>query len=90
MKSLYKTFDRYLPKDNYNREPILYLSNNLTVIFVYSFDRKKEVVLTSDNNQCNFRYMSLFEIFHLNWHIIHKDDIYKNLFVDFNSKELPF
>lgn len=43
MKWLYKQFDRYLPRDNYNREPILYLTNGFTIIYVYSFDRKKRL-----------------------------------------------
>ena len=46
MKWLYKEFDKYLPRCNYNKEPILYLTNGMGIIFVYSFDRKKEVVLT--------------------------------------------
>lgn len=41
MKWLYKEFDKYLPRCNYNKEPILYLTNGMGIIFIYSFDRKK-------------------------------------------------
>ena len=36
MRSLYRIFDRYLPRDNYNQEPILYLTNGTYVIYAYS------------------------------------------------------
>ena len=50
MKWLYKEFNKYLPRANYNRNPVLYLTNGREILYVYSFDRKKEVVLTSDVN----------------------------------------
>ncbi|MGM9970380.1 MAG: hypothetical protein ACI35S_08300 [Anaeroplasma sp.] len=35
--------DRYLPRANYNNDPILYITNGMTYIYVYSFDRKKRL-----------------------------------------------
>lgn len=90
MRSLYRIFDRYLPRDNYNQEPILYLTNGTYVIYAYSFDRKKEVVLTSDIDKRNFRYMSIFEIFQMAWKIIHLDDVKRILNNDFDYNELLF
>ena len=90
MKWLYKQFDKYLPRNNYNNEPILYLTNDMAIIYVYSFDRKKEVVLTSKEWTGEFKYMSLYEILHENWRIIHKNDLYKILGTYPDSNELPF
>lgn len=90
MKWLYKQFDRYLPRDNYNREPILYLTNGFTIIYVYSFDRKKEVVLTSEKWNDEYRYMSLYEILHEDLRLIHKNDLGDILNVYFDPNELPF
>lgn len=90
MKWLYKQFDRYLPRDNYNREPILYLTNGFAIIYVYSFDRKKEVVLTSKEWNNEYRYMSLYEILHEDFRLIHKNDLGEILDVYSNPNELPF
>ncbi len=90
MKWLYKEFDKYLPRCNYNKEPILYLTNGIGIIFVYSFDRKKEVVLTSKEWTGECRYMSLYEILHENWRIVHKNDLNEILGIYSDSKDLPF
>ena len=90
MKWLYKEFNKYLPRVNYNRNPVLYLTNGRWILYVYSFDRKKEVVLTSDEWTGKFRYMSLFEILHDEWRIIHKNDLDKIINVYSDPSELPF
>lgn len=55
MKYLFKVFDKYLPKGNYDNEPIMFLSNESEVIYVYSFDRKKCVKLTFDMFKEHFK-----------------------------------
>ena len=90
MKWLYKEFNKYLPRVNQNRNPVLYLTNGRGILYVYSFDRKKEVVLTSDEWTGKFRYMSLFEILHDEWRIIHKNDLGKIINVYSDPSELPF
>lgn len=90
MKHLFKTFDKYLPKSNYNNEPIMFLNNKDEIIYVYSFDRKKEVVLTSDMYKEHFKYMSLYEIYYDDWNIIKKTEIDKILFPNFDLDDLLF
>lgn len=90
MKYLFKVFDKYLPKGNYDNEPIMFLSNESEVIYVYSFDRKKCVILTSDMFKEHFKYISLYEIYNDDWKIIHKNEIKKILFSNVNYDELPF
>lgn len=90
MKWLYKKFDKYLPRANYNKNPILYLTNGRGILYVYSFDRKKEVVLTSDEWTGKFRYISLFEILHDEWRLIHKNDLGNILNVYSDPNDFPF
>lgn len=90
MKYLYKKFNLYLPRLNYNLDPMLYITNSYTIRNVYNFDRKKKVVLTSDYNKKDYRYMSLFEILYDNWVIIHKDDLDTILYPYSDESKLPF
>lgn len=90
MRYLYKIFDKYLPKANYNNEPIIFMLNNDKIIYVYLFDRKRKSILISDMYKENYKYKSINDINLNDWKIIHQDDLNKLLFPYLNYNELPF
>lgn len=88
MKVTYYKLFKYLPRKNFDKEPVLYLYDGCRdILFAYCFDSRKKVTLVSEDDKTNFRYMSLYEMMINEWEIIKDYDEYRN---SFEKEELPF
>lgn len=73
MKSLYNFFVKYLPKEHYELNKVLIMINPFkTVRYIYSFDRRKNVIYTTYEDKTGGKYMSLYELEKEGWKVIHK------------------
>lgn len=72
MKYLSKKFSMILPKKSFYYDyPIIYAYNNSNVICLFSFDKRKQVILISDYDCFKYRYMSVYEFKNEHYHLIY-------------------
>lgn len=72
MKYLSKKLSTLLPKKSFYYDyPIIYAYNNNNVICLFSFDKRKQVILISDYDHFHYRYMSVYEFKNENYHFIY-------------------
>lgn len=81
MKQLSRKLTDYLPRKHKYNNPvdILYLVRDDELRAIYSYDSIKTVAYTSDINQEEFNYMSLFEIFYDGWELTSKEKAFERL-----------
>lgn len=90
MKTLYKSLRLSLPTLNPDRIPIMYIYNGERVRVLFLYDKIKEVALSAYLTEYDYRYMSVFEMYHDGWQIISKRDAEYKTYGYSNEETLPF